>query len=621
MRVALTVLLLAVPHAGAQTPKHVAAPPEDVRSGLVALPDPADLGVVSGTALLPVDWRPDPAGGWRASVGFATFADHEPSVVVIARGGWSARLDANGSDPVAFDPTPAGAQNPRFARLDGRLPGELADVPATRLTFHAGALAPATHTLALHAPNPDAAFVLIDPGSDATLYTHPTGLRRVVGEPIGLVPETDRGRITRALAEVRDPAGGITHASLDPDGVVRFTPDLPGDHAVRVECDVLMPDGRTLTLTTQHLVHAARPAPALTLADQSTGVAVTINLGPGRPGQRTVTAAEVWGRRDSQAVPVCWIAQVGEGERTLALDTRWIALAGVDPGSLELRNVRSHEVESYCLVAYTDRILLRPMDAGAVRAAPAAPTRDMLTGPSQAVVAQATPVPTNEPRAAPPGHRLFLVHGYCSGGNPFTASDFAGDVAVFNDANQNRTHDAFAQLILAQGSTMKSFGVAAHSQGGMAALHLDTFYWSGLDWARGERLIQSVGSPYQGTALAGNAAVLGQIFGSGCGSQPDMTYDGSAAWLSLIPSWARADVWYWTTSFTDRPFVYDYCNIITDLLLSDPNDGVIERSAGQLTGAHNMGHREGWCHTSGMRDPAQCTDASRNTEIDQKARR
>lgn len=168
---------------------------------------------------------------------------------------------------------------------------------------------------------------------------------------------------------------------------------------------------------------------------------------------------------------------------------------------------------------------------------------------------------------------------------------------------------------------MKSFGVAAHSQGGMAALHLSTFYWSGLDWAKGERLIQSVGAPYQGTALAGNAAVLGDIFGSGCGSNADMTYDGSAVWLSLIPSWARANVWYWTTSFTDRPLAYDYCNFFTDLLLSDPNDGVIERSAGQLPGATNMGHTEGWCHTDDMRDPGQCTDASRNTQISQRARR
>ena len=38
-------------------------------------------------------------------------------------------------------------------------------------------------------------------------------------------------------------------------------------------------------------------------------------------------------------------------------------------------------------------------------------------------------------------------------------------------------------------------------QGGAASLHLYTYYWSGFDYATGNRLIQSVGTPYQGTAL------------------------------------------------------------------------------------------------------------------------
>jgi len=216
----------------------------------------------------------------------------------------------------------------------------------------------------------------------------------------------------------------------------------------------------------------------------------------------------------------------------------------------------------------------------------------------------------------------MLVHGYCTDANPFPTGHFSGDLAVFEDYGQSRSHDGFALEMLSQSAPMKSFGVVGHSQGGMGALHLLTFYWSGLDWARnGDRLIQSVGAPYQGTALAGNAAVLGDLFGFGCGVNDSMTYAGSAAWLSTIPSWARSEVWYWTSSFEERPFLYDYCNIITDLLLSDPDDGVIERSAGQLPGAHNMGHTEGWCHTTGMRDPAQCTDSARNADMNARAKR
>ena len=111
----------------------------------------------------------------------------------------------------------------------------------------------------------------------------------------------------------------------------------------------------------------------------------------------------------------------------------------------------------------------------------------------------------------------MLVHGYCSDGNPFPTSQFTGEI-VFNDPNQNRTHDQFANLIRNFGASYPSFGIVAHSQGGAASLHLYTYYWSGLDYATGgSRLIQSVGTPYQGTALAGNLACLDNIFGAGCG--------------------------------------------------------------------------------------------------------
>jgi hypothetical protein len=76
---------------------------------------------------------------------------------------------------------------------------------------------------------------------------------------------------------------------------------------------------------------------------------------------------------------------------------------------------------------------------------------------------------------------------------------------------------------------------------------------------------------------------------------------------------------YYTTSFEDKWWRYDYCQIATDLLLSDPDDGVVEKSKGQLNGAINRGHKTGWCHTGEMRDEAQTTDSSRNTQMIQYA--
>jgi len=40
-----------------------------------------------------------------------------------------------------------------------------------------------------------------------------------------------------------------------------------------------------------------------------------------------------------------------------------------------------------------------------------------------------------------------------------------------------------------------------------------------------------------------------------------------------------------------------------------------------LSGGHNMGHKTGWCHTSGMRDPAQTKDSSRNSDMNANAMR
>ena len=82
-------------------------------------------------------------------------------------------------------------------------------------------------------------------------------------------------------------------------------------------------------------------------------------------------------------------------------------------------------------------------------------------------------------------------------------------------------------------------------------------YWSCLDNVGSGRVIQSVGSPYQGTPLAGNLAAMGDVFGAGCGVQNDLTTSGAATWLSPIPSWARSQVNYYTTSFTDKWWRYE----------------------------------------------------------------
>ena len=232
-------------------------------------------------------------------------------------------------------------------------------------------------------------------------------------------------------------------------------------------------------------------------------------------------------------------------------------------------------------------------------------------------------------------HKKILVHGYCSStGNPFTNSHFT-NYAVFSDpavrrrlggtsGTNNWSNDLFARKIdqFADDLGLHGCGIIAHSQGGLAALHLYTYYWSCLDYGEygGTRMIQSVGSPYQGTTLAGNIAAIGDVFGTGCGTQNDLTHAGAASWLSSIPSWARSKVHYYTTSFKDRWWAYDYCHLVSDVVLNDPDDGVIEKARGQLSGATNRGHTDNQCHTKYMRDPSQTENQSRNSNMNVNAR-
>ena len=89
---------------------------------------------------------------------------------------------------------------------------------------------------------------------------------------------------------------------------------------------------------------------------------------------------------------------------------------------------------------------------------------------------------------------------------------------------------------------------------------------------------------------------------------------------SSVAFWATSATWAWSTTFEDGWF-YDYCNIGSDLLLWDPEDGVVEVSGAHLDGTNDMGTKEGWCHIQGMADPAQTLDTVRNAEMNAEGAR
>jgi hypothetical protein len=161
--------------------------------------------------------------------------------------------------------------------------------------------------------------------------------------------------------------------------------------------------------------------------------------------------------------------------------------------------------------------------------------------------------------------KLLLTHGYCADENPWKhTQDIWTNPIYFEDLEANIDNQAFAQKLLAfateSGAT--SFGVIAHSQGGLATITLLNYFQTVMDDAEGPRLIQSVGSPYHGSSGAGSAANLADMFGIACGSNFDLSLDGAKLWLSGITEDTQKQVYYYTTTYGTGGTLGDYCSLV-----------------------------------------------------------
>ena len=649
-RIALTVAVLAtsflhsqvyaIAPVSADNPlqfKQLAGPPSEF--GAMARPDPARSAMRSKSALLPITLKTDPSGRgiWsgeipieREKLRFAVFSGRSSTQMP-----WKVLLH----DPVTGRAQSPEAQGGRrreaeFNMSDNHVPADVYEF--TNQT-------PGIQQISIESNEPGQGFILIEGDGPARLVSYQAALNQRVGQHIGLIAHLSdaanpmsalaSGTVTAASLRLTAPDGrvstipmfddGLHQDDASHDGVYRgdFLADRAGNFNVQVVFRARDTAGRTVVRTAEHLIPVVEDI--MTIQQQVVASSIVsarrlqirLNVSAPPTSGHYRIYAEVWGSTirdaDVPTIPVAWIGgmtDLHDGGLTLGLDARWIALAGAH-APFELRNVRVED-PNYCItLATSERIRLSTPQLPTSTVAPSTIAIDdeMRLGPHPAV--------------ADNGYKLLLVHGYCSSDVWGPVAGQFTNAAVFYDLGATRTIDDFAQRIGQWGyaNGWSSYAIVAHSQGGMAALHLYTYYWSGLDCAGPGRLIQSVGTPYQGTPLAGLAAVLGQLFGEGCGSNPDLTYEGAAAWLVGIPTPARAAVNYYTTSFTDNFGDYDYCSRVTDLLLTDPDDGVVEKAWGQLSGGVNQGHTTGQCHSADMRDPPQTRDATRNAAMNASA--
>lgn len=372
---------------------------------------------------------------------------------------------------------------------------------------------------------------------------------------------------------------------------------------------------------------------------------------PDRP--HVYAYAEVWSGDGEK--PIAWIGgmtqpRAGDSGRLrlpLVLDGRWLALARERGPGLRLRNLRIQDADTFIPLTQMAELSFTAgsLPRAASLAAEAVPMdRSLLVGRADRTITvpDGTGEVVGQAVEAPEGGftntGIFLVHGWCSGitwpFGHFGRPGRVGGTEEFFDPSASRSHDAFAREIRDQGDArfIDSFTVVAHSQGGAAALHLYSFYWSLLDFSNAPRRIQTMGTPYAGSTLMDlylATGPLGWILGSiigGCGPSFDLSTLGSSMWLPSIPGWARNETFFYRTgyrrarTFWERLQFWRWrCSNTASFVIPGWDDGVVADWQGFLPGGQNMGVAESECHVN-MQHPPQTANWNRNDILDREGR-
>jgi hypothetical protein len=512
--------------------KQLAGPPSEFSA--MAPADPVASATRSKSAIRRVKLEPQGQGlwGWEADLPVENDQIRIAVVSGIARSSpesWrvAVREPKSGRRRSSDDP---GVER-RAATLG--MPGN--DVPADYFSFTG--IARGKQTLSIESTSAGQGFVLIEGAGPARLLSHQRAFNQRVGQRITLlagVYEQDRNAgipssasVSEAILEVTTPDGSVITSVMHDDGAHQdgeardglyggdFLASTAGDFVAQVVVRGRDSAGTEFLRTTEHLIPVLEERISLD-GQSASGKLVSehrlrIDLGviTASVSGRYRMFAEVWGTGTSPGhglVPVAWIGGMTElngGKLSLGLDTRWIAMAGAQP-PFELRNVRIEDPDYFITLASSDRM---PWSAPTLpeadpRADQTVPDEEMIMGPRPAEPEGKTgvAVEAQQDYSGGSGHKLLLVHGYCSSDVWGPVSGQFANAAVFLDLNKNRTHSAFADLLLDFGRAWHSYAIVAHSQGGAAALYLYAHHWSGLDNAGPGRLIQSVGTPYQDPA-------------------------------------------------------------------------------------------------------------------------
>jgi len=465
-------------------PKQLAGPPSEFA---IHQPAPArDAAIRSTSVLLPVALEPARSGGWQWQ-GRLALDGQNPRFVVFDGGQQDWNVEVAG--------TAAELGRSSEVRATESGPAELgignASHVGTAYRFEGRVAVDWTLTLESALPRFTDGYVLAASDSPWQLVSWQAERKQWPGQEIVFHAEgehrdgaTGAVRIERAWMRVTAPDGAIqtlpmqapTALSLDSARTAgrisgSFTPGQIGDYLVQISVEGRTPEGAPFQRSAQHAlsvvdnpISVLDDAPAAARAVDGTRLSIDPGLSSRARSGLVHAYAEVWGRIADAEIPVAWVGGMVDAARPeLSLDTRWIALAGVE-GPFELRNLRISDADHFIPLAEVARreLAIDRLPEAASRV-PEEIDEAMRMGPRPERLA--------ETRA---GSRLLLVHGYCSSnvwGN--VASQFS-NASIFQDFNQNRSHNQFALQILNFGNQFDSYGIVAHSQGGAAATHLYT---------------------------------------------------------------------------------------------------------------------------------------------------
>ncbi|SMQ93781.1 conditioned medium factor (density-sensing factor) [Xanthomonas fragariae] len=346
----------------------------------------------------------------------------------------------------------------------------------------------------------DRVFACLDAGDGMVILERRAavtdGTWRLKGIFQGRLLTAQAGQIDEASLRVIDPQGGVRMLpmaddgrhddSAADDGVYggTFQATIEGTWIVQVIVHGHDQAGQPFVRTSEHVLPVLDTS--LRLLDNALsaraadGTRLSIALpvaAHGKAPSHYRVFGQVWGTdTKGKDMPVAWIGGMlspQQGQLPLSLDERWIARVGAR-APFTLRALRIEDPDYYIPLVQADTLPLQlpALRRASIARATAAIDESMRMGPRPIALASAMV----QPQAV--GSQLVLVHGYCSSGVWSQAQ--LTNASSFIDAKQNRSSDQFAQQLAQFASQWSSFATVAHSQGGMAALHLYTY--TGAGW-------------------------------------------------------------------------------------------------------------------------------------------